>query len=207
MTSLLSGRIDGADPHPADHSRDHQHREPYWAADSPPEDAETPAAAVDFAVVRRIQDEVNAQLDSYGQDDGPGLDRSEQRQLALGLIADRTAAWADAETAAGNPPTVETETALAEAVLAAMFGLGRIEQLLRDDDVEEIFINGAAPAIKRFADGHSETVAPVAESDTDLLEQLRSIATYHGQNERAVTTAWPFLNLRLPDGSRLAAQW
>ena len=203
MTSILNGRINGTNPHPSDDWGDDRNGGPRaaWLRD------ETQPAAVDFAIVRRIQTEVNADLDRYSQDGGPGLDRAEQRQLAIGLIGERTAAWADAETAAGNPPTARQEAALGEAVLAAMFGLGRIEQLLQDDEVEEIFINGAAPAIKRFADGHSETVAPVAESDADLLEQLRSIATYHGQNERAVTTAWPFLNIRLPDGSRLAAQW
>ena len=211
MTSHLGESIDGADPYSSDDWNDdtsqEPSREPHWAPDSSPKHVEMHSTAVDFAMVRRIQTEVNAELDRYSQEGGPGLDRSEQRQLAIGLIGDRTAAWADAETAAGNPPTVRQEAALGEAVLAAMFGLGRIEQLLGDDEVEEIFINGAAPAIKRFADGHTETVAPVAESDADLLEQLRSIATYHGQNERAVTTAWPFLNIRLPDGSRLAAQW
>jgi Flp pilus assembly CpaF family ATPase len=200
MTSILNGRANGADVYLSE-SWDNPCQRFGWLDD------EAGSATVDFAIVRRIQTEVNAELDRYGQDAGPGLDRGEQRQLAIGLIGERTAAWADAETAAGSPPTQRQEAALAEAVLAAMFGLGRIEQLLRDDEVEEIFINGAAPAIKRFADGHSETVAPVAESDDDLLEQLRSIATYHGQNERAVTSTWPFLNLRLPDGSRLAAQW
>ncbi len=203
MTALLGGQIDGVHPYPSDEWGERRNGAPR----APWLDDETSVAAVDFATVRRIQSEVNAELDRYSRDGERGLDRGEQRQLALGLISERTAAWADGETAAGNPPTDAQEAALAEAVLAAMFGLGRIEQLLQDADVEEIFINGAAPAIRRFADGHSETAAPVAESDAGLLEQLRSIATYHGQNERAVVTAWPFLNLRLPDGSRLAAQW
>lgn len=162
----------------------------------------------DFGVVRRIQGEVNADLDRYAQRaDTTALTRDTQRQLAIRLITEKTAAWADAETLAGRPPSPAAEAAIADAVLAAMFGLGRIEQLLADDDVEEIFINGVDPAVKRFADGRTELAAPVADSDADLLDQLRAIATYHGQNERAVTSAWPFLNLRLPDGSRLAAQW
>ena len=201
MTSTLGGHVNGADPHMhADRGGGSEHR-------AARRQSETEPAAVDFATVRRIQSEVNAELDRYSQDGGAGLDRAEQRQLAIGLIGERAAAWADTETAAGNPPTERQEAAVADAVLAAMFGLGRIEQLLQDDEVEEIFISGAAPTIKHFADGHSETVAPVAESDEDLLEQLRSIATYHGQNERAVVSSWPFLNIRLPDGSRLAAQW
>lgn len=207
MTSVVSRRIDDA-PAPTENGwfrnvdRSSRHAEP-----NPHHDGAEQPASVDSAVVRRIQAEVNEELDRFARDGGPSLDREDQRQLALGLITTRTSAWADAETAAGNPPSIQQESATAEAVLAAMFGLGRIDQLLQDDEVEEIFINGSAPAIKRFADGHTETAAAVADSDEELLEQLRSIATYHGQNERAVTSAWPFLNLRLPDGSRLAAQW
>src|SRR5699024_5399136 len=116
--------------------------------------------------------------------------------------------WADEVTAEGRAaPTTDQEQRVSAAVLAAMFGLGRIEQLLADDDVEEIFIDGASPAVLRYADGASVIADRVADSDEAPLEQLRSIAPYHGQNERAVTSAWPFLNLRLPDGSRLAAQW
>jgi hypothetical protein len=144
MTSILNGRVNGADAYLSEPWDNHGQRSGWL-------DDETGSATVDFAIVRRIQAEVNAELDRYGQDGGPGLGRGEQRQLAIGLIGERTAAWADAETAAGNPPTQQQEAALAEAVLAAMFGLGRIEQLLRDENVEEIFIYGAAPAIKRFA--------------------------------------------------------
>ncbi len=164
---------------------------------------------VDFAITRQIQDAVNAELDRFAQThDGADLDRAGQKQLAMHMITARISAWADKVTAdGGRPPSAETERRLSAAVLAAMFGLGRIEQLLDDDDIEEVFINGAAPAVCRYGDGRTEIVGAVAESDEDLLGQLRSIATYHGQNERAVTSAWPFLNLRLPDGSRLAAQW
>ncbi len=171
--------------------------------------SETSRDAVDFAVVRQLRAAVNTDLDRYSQTHSRGgLDRAGQKQLAMHLISSRVAEWADELVAAGGvPPSAEAERLLADAVLAAMFGLGRIEQLLQDDEVEEIFINGASDAICRYSDGRTETRPPVAESDEDLLGQLRAIATYHGQNERAVTNAWPFLNLRLPDGSRLAAQW
>ncbi len=202
MTRTLSGGINGhatgTVPHPAnDLTR------PVFA------DGDTPGGTVDFAMVRHLQDAVNADLDRYTRThNGAGLDRAGQKQLAMHLISTRVTEWADGIVAAGGtPPTAAAERQLADAVLAAMFGLGRIEALLVDDEVEEIFINGAAPVVCRYADGRTETGPPAAESDDDLMDQLRSIATYHGQNERAVTASWPFLNLRLPDGSRLAAQW
>jgi len=164
---------------------------------------------VDYAVARQVQDAVNAALDAHAQqhpDDGQ--DRAGQRQLAMHLIAEQIGELARDTAAAGRPVLSDgQERALSQAVLAAMFGLGRIEPLLADDEVEEIFISGAAPARLRYADGHTESATPVAESDEDLLDQLRSIATYHGQSERAVTSTRPFLDLRLPDGSRLAAVW
>ncbi len=168
-----------------------------------------PSPSVDYAAARRIQDEVNARLDAYARDNpGDGMDRAGQRQLAMHLIAEQLSDLAHEAAGAGRPILSDAqEDTLSQTVLAAMFGLGRFEQLLTDPQVEEIFISGASPATLRFADGHTETAQSVAESDEDLLDQLRSIATYHGQSERAVTSTRPFLDLRLPDGSRLAAVW
>ena len=47
---------------------------------------------------------------------------------------------------------------------------------------------------------------PVADSDAELVETIQSYAAYAaGASSREFSTARPLLNLRLPDGSRLAA--
>jgi len=58
----------------------------------------------------------------------------------------------------------------------------------------------------RLRDGRVVSGAePVADSDDDLIAQLQCIAAHHGTAERAFSPSQPFLNMRLPDGSRLAA--
>ena len=163
---------------------------------------------VDLGVVRRLRAAVNAGLDEYSMNQQHPLSRDAQRQLAMHLITVELErlTFAAARDGAGLM-SEEQEHATRDAVLAAMFGLGRLENLLRIPDVEDIYIPGTGEVRLKFADGRQETRPPVAETAEDLLAQLRSIATHHGQNERSVTSVRPWLDLRLPDGSRLAAVW
>ena len=48
-------------------------------------------------------------------------------------------------------------------------------------------------------------VDPIADSDVELVEILRSVAARFGLSERRFDAAHPELDLRLPDGSRLSA--
>lgn len=136
------------------------------------------------------------------------MPREAQRQLAMQLIT------ADLEqislTAAREGQRLMTngeERALRVAVMDCMFGLGPISSLLLDPDIEDIYISGTDPVIVKYAGGRREVRDPIAESVQDLMDQLSSIATHHGQNARAVTSARPWLDVRLPGNSRLAAVW
>jgi pilus assembly protein CpaF len=178
---------------------------------APPNESGTgadPAETVDYGVVRRIQGVVNQELDDYARTRDRLLTRDTQRQLAMQLIAAELERLTFTTAQAGAPlMSGRQEQATRDAVLAAMFGLGRLEPLLAEPGVEDIYIRGAGQVSLRFADGRTERRPPVAESAEDLLGLLRSIATHHGQNERAVTSTRPWLDARLPDGSRLAAVW
>ncbi|HEV2360786.1 MAG TPA: ATPase, T2SS/T4P/T4SS family, partial [Acidimicrobiales bacterium] len=55
------------------------------------------------------------------------------------------------------------------------------------------------------ADGTKVRVAPVAETDDELVEVIRSAAARFGLSERRFDNSCPELDLRLPDGSRLSA--
>ena len=52
---------------------------------------------------------------------------------------------------------------------------------------------------------HAAPAHPVADSDDELVQQLQHIAAHHGHSKRPFSAAQPTLNMRLPDGSRLAA--
>jgi Flp pilus assembly CpaF family ATPase len=56
-----------------------------------------------------------------------------------------------------------------------------------------------------YADGTKASAEPVAESDSDLIELLRSAAARLGLSERRFDVSHPELDLSLPNGSRLSA--
>lgn len=183
----------------------------------PPQNGRGP---VDWELVARLRAEVAARLDAerVRSDDqgraGPsglsGLSEADERALAASLVAAEVEQWAVSQVMAGSPaPDRDAERALAGAVTAALFGLGRLEGLLARDDVENVHIHGADQVVLELADGRLETAEPVAASDGELVDLLTGWAARAGQTGREFSPAHPLLNLRLPAGgplgSRLAA--
>ncbi len=101
--------------------------------------------------------------------------------------------------------THQEEQRLAQTVLDALFGLGRLQALVDDSDIENIDINGCDRVWATFADGSKRLMDPVAESDDELVELIRSAAGRFGLSERRFDTARPELDLQLPGGARLSA--
>lgn len=175
-----------------------------------PSDRDAPVVQddVDYKLAGQVQTRVNTAIDEHARRTGTALSQEAQRQLAMQLItADLEAISLTAAREGQQLMSNSEERALREAVMAAMFGLGRMTRLLRDPDIEDIYISGTEPVIVKFAGGRREVREPIAESVQDLMDQLTSIATHHGQNARAVTSARPWLDVRLPGNSRLAAVW
>src|SRR5579862_3394372 len=117
------------------------------------------------------------------------LDERAHRDLGLGAV----------------PPTVEDDAMVVEEVLAALFGLGRLQRLVDDPSVENIDVNGCDGVWVTYADGTKERADPVADSDAELVDVVRAAAGRFGLSERRFDAAQPELDLRLPDGSRLSA--
>lgn len=93
-------------------------------------------------------------------------------------------------------------------VMDAMFGLGRLQDLVDREDVENVEITGCDQVLLQLAEGGFETAPPVAPNDQALRELIQTIATQRGTTERPFTEAHPFLALALPGGYRLqAADW
>ncbi len=102
-------------------------------------------------------------------------------------------------------PSPLEEQHLAQSVLDALFGLGRLQTLVDDDSIENIDINGCDRVWATFADGSKRLMDPVADSDDELVDLLRSAAGRFGLAERRFDLARPELDLQLPGGARLSA--
>lgn len=154
--------------------------------------------SMDSALIRHIVDAVNTQLEEYASANG-SLSNEATQEMAKNLIMRQLEehTFTSADEGRGVM-TAADEIAVRDAVLDRMFGIGPFGPLLADEEVEDIYICGAEPVVLKFFGGRKETRPPVADSDKDLLNQITSIATHQGMNERDVTAARPFLNMDLP---------
>lgn len=105
------------------------------------------------------------------------------------------------------PPLAGTEEEhrLAQSILDALFGMGRLQALIDNPAIENIDVNGCDCVWATFADGTKRMMSAIADSDEEMVEMVRSAASRFGLSERRFDLACPELDLRLPDGSRLSA--
>ena len=172
------------------------------------EQVAAPMPVIDYALVRRIAEQVNALIDQEMQRRGHRLGRNAERQLAMARTMDVITQEGSERARAGLMMWSEIEeTELRDAVLDMMFGLGRIQQLLQDPATEDLYIAGTGPVHVRLADGSIVVRAPVADTNEELLDQLRIIATHGTTSERQMVSSRPIIDMRLPDGQRAAAIW
>jgi pilus assembly protein CpaF len=165
---------------------------------------------VDHALVKRLRGEVGDRLADQRRLDAATavtpMSGEDERQFARALIAQALENHARTEIMAGRAPlTAQVEEDLAEAIHAALFGVGRLQPLLEDQQIENIDINGCDRVFIGYADGREVMGEPVAESDDELIELIQTLAAYSGLSSRPFDTANPQLDLRLPDGARLSA--
>lgn len=105
----------------------------------------------------------------------------------------------------GETLTPIEEQGLAQSVLDALFGMGRLQALVDDEAIENIDINGCDRVWATFADGTKRLMPAIAESDDELVELIRSAAGRFGLSERRFDSARPELDLQLPGGARMSA--
>jgi len=87
--------------------------------------------------------------------------------------------------------TLEERDEIVEAVMADLFGLGRIQRLLDDPSVENINANGCDRVWVTRADGSKRLEEPIADSDAELIEMIRVIVARRGTTERRFTGDHP----------------
>ncbi len=167
-------------------------------------------APTDQVLIRRLRASVADRLNIQRRGDEIAgrvpMSTEDERQFARSLIVQVLEDHARAEISDGRAPMApDLEEATAAAIHAALFGVGRLQPLLDNPDVENVDINGCDRVFVGYADGREELHDPVAETDDELVELIQVLAANVGLTSRPFDSANPQLDLRLPDGSRLSA--
>lgn len=134
--------------------------------------------------------------------------RDAQQEIGRAIIAEQLNNAADEQVqVTGRAPwTPAQQDALARAIFNALFRLGRLQPLVDDDSIENIVITGHDRVWLERTDGSFTPGPPVADSDAELVEFISFLASRSGEGTaRLFAESHPSLDLRLPDGSRLAA--
>ncbi|MCP3992421.1 MAG: CpaF family protein [Actinomycetia bacterium] len=98
----------------------------------------------------------------------------------------------------------EEDTVIA-AVRSWVFGHGVLDALLADNDNENIVANGYDNVTLTKVGGLRVPGPPLADSEEEFEHLIRRWAATEGKTERRFDDSQPYLDLRLPDGSRLHA--
>ncbi|MYW91661.1 CpaF family protein [Amycolatopsis rubida] len=171
----------------------------------------TLAGRLDSHAVRAIRESVAARLERVAAGethlDVP-LSTEEQQARLRAYAAHEVAAWVVRRAADGQVPlSVEDERRLTRAVVAALSGLGALEELLEREDVENIHVHGCDRVLLELADGSIEQWPyPVADTDADLAEMLAAMFARQGQTGREFNAGRPLGNLRIGAGGPLGAR-
>ncbi|MFI6350242.1 CpaF family protein [Streptomyces sp. NPDC050560] len=157
-----------------------------------------------------VRQRVVARLAAYaGEREAAGLapeDDAARQTTVERVLADELSAHRRVALGQGRAvlsPAVEGR--IAQAVADALLGTGSLERLLADPGLENICVNGCDVVWVKDSRGVWRRERPVASSDTELVELVRTVAARAGDEERRFDRGMPRLNLQLPDGSRLFA--
>jgi Flp pilus assembly CpaF family ATPase len=161
--------------------------------------AQEAPTTLDWALVRALRARAANELAGLAA----GVDeRGAARRIVTELVAAHTA---DTMTTGQPALTSSTQQALVRAVIDSLLGLGRLQPLVDDPEVENIEVTGSDPVTLVLADGRIERAAPVADTDDELIELLQHIGSRATGGARPFSHAHPQLHLELPGGARLAA--
>lgn len=157
--------------------------------------------AVSAGLAERIKDDEQA-----GR---PPLDHVARRNLAEKLATDEADAYAAEQLANPHNGSGLVPDALERRVIASVldevFGMGGLQPLLANPDIENVNVNGCDQVFVRYSDGRRAQLPPVAATDAELVDLVRSLAARTGVEERRFDRGSPGVSLELPDGSRLFA--
>lgn len=136
----------------------------------------------------------------------PVLDEESNRQLTIREITAVVQQFRTGRATAGEElPSAAADSDLIKTLMNAILEAGDLSELLANTDIENIDINGHDEVWITYSNGLKERGRPLARSDGELIQLVQNLASTHGVNPRPFTRAHPSLDMRLRDGSRLAA--
>lgn len=159
---------------------------------------------VDWAQVAVFRSQASDQLTSAMGEDRQ-RDRATEEEVGRSIIQELLQSEAAERLSRGDSTwSLAEQDAMAQAVFDALFGLGRLQPLVNDQTLENILILGCDNVWADRTDGSKERLAPVADSDAELIDFLQFLDSRSG-NPRHFSPANPTLNMKLDGGARLAA--
>ncbi len=162
------------------------------------------APSIDWAQVAIFRSQASDQLTSALGEDRQ-VDRATEEELGRAIIQELLQSEASERLSNGDAPwSLAEQDAMAQAVFDALFGLGRLQPLVNDETLENILVLGCDNVWADCIDGSKERLAPVADSDAELIDFLQFLDSRSG-NPRHFSPSNPTLNMKLDGGARLAA--
>ncbi len=168
----------------------------------------TATSSTETAGVERLRARLRSELPDRlaAHTDIAGSPPDQRRRLGQRLAGEIARAHTETELMA-NRPLLDgaTEQRVVTEVLDETFGMAGLQPLLDDESIENINVNGADRVFVRYADGTRAQLPPIAASDAEVEQLVRTLAARTGSEERRFDRGSPAVNLQLPDGSRLFA--
>ena len=143
---------------------------------------------IDWQLVRRLKlvsvGRVEEQIKQHRARHGREPSLADRREMGRPIIAHVVTEHAESDAAQGYLWTPALEDRYYKAVFDSQFGYGRLQPLFEIPTAENISIHGCEVVKVYFPDGRIEVWPPVADSDEELVEQLRQM----GSNATPVRT-------------------
>lgn len=162
-------------------------------------------AGVDWDVVAKLRLDVSTEI--AARFPNTPLNEDAHRDTVSVMVNNALDNYADRRLTIGEDRLGTSERGeLHRAVMVSMFGAGRLQPLLDLEGLENLEIEGHDQVILQFNDGRLEVGPAVADSDEQLIEEIRYIARTSSTGENTFSQTRPWVRQTLPDGSRLAAE-
>lgn len=161
---------------------------------------------VDWTLVRQLRDELAETLSTgHADTEGRRLNRDQDEQLAWTNIGRVLSIYQSRRLSQGQDPLSSyAATQLGAALLDAIFGMGILERYLHLDGLEDIQARGHDNVWLTYSDGRRERGPAIADSDQQMIADLRHIAASNPTGERPFGPAQPRLDLAIgTQGHRL----
>ena len=162
-------------------------------------------SAVDWNDVARLRLQVSGEI-SRRFPNTP-LKEEQHREAVSFIVNEALDDHADSQLSTGGGRlSTEARAELHRAVMVSLFGAGRFQPLLELEGLENFECEGCDNVTLQFADGRLERGPAVADSDEQLIDEIRYIARTAVTGETVFSQNRPWVRLALPDGSRFAAE-